>query len=170
MATALYSYVPPLLRENEVYPIRGRDISIRTTFGEAAIALDCYEKLQRDNDKTAERLLLSIGAAAQLILEASGQLTKNEKFFSYLTKKEIEVDHRSDFISVYRPVFPEIDVEKIRQIDQLAPMFAEKTRELAGTLANPERLTHEERTSLAQKLIDLSNSIHHEQYRANYFR
>ena len=112
---------------------------------------------------------MSIGAAAQLILEASGQLTKNEKFYSDLTHKEVEVDHRFDFISVYRPVFPEIDVEKIRQIDQLAPMFAEKTRELAGRLANPERLTKEERTNLAQKLIDLSNSIHKQQYRANRY-
>lgn len=143
---------------------------IRGTFSNAAIALDSYERLQKDNDETAARLLNSIGTAAQLILDASGYLTKNEKFFSKLTKEEIEVDHRFDFIRVYMPVFPEIDVKQIRKIDKLAPLFAEKTSRLARTLANPERLTQEERISLTDKLIAISQSIHSQQYRANRYR
>lgn len=157
-----------LLRENEVYPTRHR-FEIRGTFNEAAIALSNYENLKKDNDETSARLLNSIGAASQLILDASGYLIKNEKFFNYLFHEENEIDRRFDFIKVYEIIFPEINLEELKKIDIIAPIFAKKTRELAKTLANPERLTEEERNNLANKLIEISNSINREQYRANRF-
>ena len=169
MATAgLFEYIAPLLNEKEVYPTR-IPVPITDTFLEAAIALDSYERLKKDKDETSARLLGSIGTASQLILDASGYLIKNQKFFSDLTNEEIEVDHRFDFIMVYRKIFPEVDIEKIRRIELIAPIFAEKTRSLARTLSNPERLTPEERTNLVHKLLEIKKSIEREQYRANRF-
>jgi len=161
----LFEYIPPSLREEEVYPTRYRSLRIRDTFLHAAIALDGYERLK--NDKTAAELLCNINNAAQLILDASGYLTKNEKFFSEWTKEEVEFDRRFDFIMVYRKIFPEVDIEKIRKIPLIAPIFAEKTRQLASKLANPERLTKEERGDLVDKLLSIYKSIGTEQYRAN---
>lgn len=166
---SLYQYIPPRLNEHEVYPTRHRSIPIRDTFLNAAIALDGYERLKNERDETAIRLLNSISNASQLILDASSYLTKNEHFFSEWTKEEVEVDRKFDFIMIYKPIFPEVDIEKLRQIPVIAPIFAQKTRELSKKLTNPERLTKEERSNLVDKLIAISKSIQHEQYRANRF-
>lgn len=163
---SLFHYVAPLLREDQVYPTR-IPVSIKDTFLNAAIAVDSFERLQKERSEIASTLLNSIGTASQLILDASSYLFKNKQRFNEWTNKEIKLDYRFDFIMIYKTVFPEVDIEKIRQIPLIAPIFAQKTRDLARKLTNPERLTEEEKDDLTHKLIEINNSINREQYRAN---
>jgi hypothetical protein len=167
VASGLCGYVAPCLSEEQVYPSR-IPVPIRNTFIDAAIALGNYENLRKTRgDETAGEMLACIDNAAQLILDASGRLFKNEKMFSEFTQEEVELDYRFEFIMIYKPIFPEVDVEQIRKIPLIAPIFSQKTRELARRFTNPERLTDEERTGLAHILIAISDSIGREQYRAN---
>lgn len=137
----------PLLREKDVYPTR-LDLPIRETLSEAAIALDCYGRSVEGYD----HMLLSLRNATQLILDA----------YSFMDK-ENETRERCTFIHLFRSIFPELEKENT---SVLALILAEKTRDLSEKLANPEKLTREERMGLAYKLVDISDAIHREQYRA----
>lgn len=127
--------------ERSFYPTRYRDISPISVFTSAALELDNYKRNKARGN---------IDLAADLILDASGYFHKNKNAY--------------EFILVYKDIFPEIDIEKIRKIDKLSPMFAKKTFDLGQKLANPERLDEEERANLIEKLCSLSNSIRYMQH------
>lgn len=154
----------PSLREDEVYPTR-MSVPIKNTFTGAAIALENYEEIWKKRGETSARMLGDIGTAAQLILDASGYLFKKEKFYNEFLKEETELDYRHNFIKIYQPIFPEVNLEELRTLDAIAPIFAKKTHALADELADPKKLTEKRRKTLAQKLIAISNSIEREQNR-----
>ena len=152
MATAsLFSLQTPQLREDEVYPTRFRNFDIRQVFSFAALALDGYDRLKQD------KIANNIGNAVSLIHDAGGYLFKNDK------------GRRFNFIQVYRPLFPEIDVEVIRNIDVLSKMFSEKIIALGFELCDPSRLSGERRRELSGKLITLSNEILTQQHRSYFY-
>ncbi len=152
-------YTPPPRTEREVYPNGLRIENIRMLIVSASIGLDSYERFSKGCDVNSAEYLDSIGTMSQLILDASGRLA------SYNQKDLSSVHDASNLIGVYSPLFPEINVQDIRRVDQLAPLFAERTRELGQSMSNPERLSPEERRDLVHKLVTISNSINRQQHR-----
>jgi len=149
-----------MLLENSVYPTRHSNIQIKDTFVFAAVDLENYEQTKKDEN---------LQMVSQLILDASGTLFQHGREAVNHGQFYKQADNHFEFISVYKSIFPEIDVEKIRDMKKLAPMFAKKTRELAYKFTNPERLSQEQRRDLAHTLIQISNSIRREQYKYNRY-